>query len=126
MFQSMLRDLVDGPAKTVWVRVGLPPDDIENLWLSEAPDPTVNSSFHLGTAAQVRTHMFRRWDPVFGCFIQLGTISTFPDLTLNCMQSSVGLSALAAAHFHFLRTGQEVEVHVDARHAILEFSKPAH
>jgi hypothetical protein len=53
MFRSMLRDLVDGPAKAVWVRVGLPPDDIENLWLSEAPDPSVNSSFKLGTAAQV-------------------------------------------------------------------------
>ncbi|KAH9956326.1 CoA-transferase family III domain-containing protein [Lactifluus volemus] len=88
MFRSMLRDLVDGPAKAVWVRVGLPPDDIENLWLSEAPDPSVNSSFKLGTAAQ----------------------------------SSIGLSALAAAHFHFLRTGQEEEVHVDARHAILEFN----
>ncbi len=38
-------------------------------------------------------------------------------------QSAIGLSALAAAHFHFLRTGQEEEVHVDARHAVLEFSK---
>lgn len=57
MFQSMMRDLVDGPAKTVWVRLGLPPDDIENLWLTEAPDPSVNSSFKLGTAAQVCTHV---------------------------------------------------------------------
>jgi hypothetical protein len=57
MFRSMLRDLVDGPAKTVWIRVGLPPDDIENLWLSEAPDPSVNSSFKLGTAAQVCLHV---------------------------------------------------------------------
>jgi hypothetical protein len=56
MFRSMLRDLVDGPAKTVWVRQGLPPDDIENLWLAEAPDPSVNSSFKLGTAAQVRPY----------------------------------------------------------------------
>jgi hypothetical protein len=55
MFQSMMRDLVEGPAKTIWVRLGLPPDDLENLWLSEAPDPSVNSSFHLGTAAQVST-----------------------------------------------------------------------
>lgn len=38
-------------------------------------------------------------------------------------QSAIGLSALAAAHFHFLRTGQEEEVYVDARHAVLEFSK---
>jgi hypothetical protein len=57
MSQSMLRDLIDGPAKTVWVRLGLPPDDIENLWLTEAPDPFVNSSFKLGTAAQVCTRI---------------------------------------------------------------------
>ncbi|KAH8978100.1 CoA-transferase family III [Lactarius akahatsu] len=88
MFQSMLKDLIDGPAKSIWVRQGLPPDDIQNLHLSEAPDPSVDSSLKLGTAAQ----------------------------------SAIGLSALAAAHFHFLRTGQEEEVHVDARHAILEFS----
>ncbi|KAI0298136.1 CoA-transferase family III [Multifurca ochricompacta] len=80
--------LIDGPAKTVWVRQGLPPDDIQNLRLTEAPDPSVNSSFKLGTAAQ----------------------------------SAIGLSALAAAHFHFLQTGREEEVHVDARHAILEFN----
>jgi len=42
---------------------------------------------------------------------------------LTITQTAIGLSALAAAHFHFLRTGQEEEVHVDARHAILEFSK---
>ena len=40
------------------------------------------------------------------------------------LQTSIGLSALGAAHFYFLRTGKEEEVHVDARHAILEFSKP--
>ena len=57
MFQSMMRDLVDGPAKAVWVRLGLHPDDIENLWLTEAADPSVNSSFKLGTAAQVCTHV---------------------------------------------------------------------
>jgi hypothetical protein len=55
MFQSVMRELVDGPAKTVWVRLGLPPDDLENLRLTEAPDPSVNSSFKLGTAAQVCT-----------------------------------------------------------------------
>ncbi|KAH9992886.1 CoA-transferase family III domain-containing protein [Russula vinacea] len=32
--------------------LGQAPDDIENLWLTEAPDPSVNSSFKLGTAAQ--------------------------------------------------------------------------
>lgn len=68
MFQSMLRDLVDGPAKAVWVRQGLPPDDIENLWLTEAPDPSVNSNFKLGTAAQVRTHTISIRICVLGCF----------------------------------------------------------
>ncbi|KAI0279613.1 CoA-transferase family III domain-containing protein [Russula aff. rugulosa BPL654] len=83
-----MRELVDGPAKTVWVRLGLPPDDLENLRLTEVPDPSVNSSFKLGTAAQ----------------------------------TAIGLSALAAAHFYFHRTGRQEEVHVDARHAILEFN----
>lgn len=72
MFQAMLRDLVDGPAKTVWVRQGLPPDDIENLWLTEAPDPSVNSSFKLGTAAQVRTHDRLLGCTVFGSFESVG------------------------------------------------------
>jgi hypothetical protein len=53
MFQSMLKDLIDGPAKSVWLRQGLPPDDLQNLYLTEAPDPSVDSSFKLGTAAQV-------------------------------------------------------------------------
>ncbi len=55
MFQSVLKDLTDGPAKSAWVRQGLPPDDLENLYLTEAPDPSVNSSFKLGTTAQVCT-----------------------------------------------------------------------
>lgn len=55
MFESMMRELVEGPAKTQWVRQGLPPDDLENLWLTEMPDPSVDSSFKLGTAAQVCT-----------------------------------------------------------------------
>ena len=59
MFQSMLKDLIDGPAKTVWVRQGLPPDDLQNLRLTEAPDPSVDSSFKLGTAAQVRPRQYR-------------------------------------------------------------------
>jgi hypothetical protein len=53
MFQSMLKELINGPAKAMWVRLGLPRDDIENLWLTEAPDLSVSSSFKLGTAAQV-------------------------------------------------------------------------
>ena len=53
MFQSVLKDLTDGPAKSVWVRQGLPPDDLQNLFLTPAPDPSVDSSLKLGTAAQV-------------------------------------------------------------------------
>ncbi len=57
MFQSMLKELIDGPAKSIWVRQGLPPDDLQNLRLTETPDPSVDSSFKLGTAAQVCTHL---------------------------------------------------------------------
>jgi hypothetical protein len=66
----MMRELVDGPAKNVWVRLGLPPDDLENLWLTEVPDPSVNSSFKLGTAAQVcTTYTFRDFRrPSSWCF----------------------------------------------------------
>jgi hypothetical protein len=59
MFQSVLKDLIDGPAKSVWVKQGLPPDDLQNLRLTEAPDPSVDSSFKLGTAAQVRPPTLR-------------------------------------------------------------------
>ena len=51
---SMLRDMITAPARLVWVHHGLPPDDIENLMLNNNPDPAVDSSFKLGTAAQVR------------------------------------------------------------------------
>ncbi|KAF9265396.1 CoA-transferase family III [Marasmius fiardii PR-910] len=40
----------------------------------------------------------------------------------DAAQTSVGLSALAAAYFHHLRTGVEQDVTVNARHAILEFN----
>ena len=38
-------------------------------------------------------------------------------------QAAVGLSALSAAHFHTLRVGVEQSVSVNARHAVLSFSK---
>ena len=38
-------------------------------------------------------------------------------------QAAVGLSALSAAHFHTLRAGVEQSVSVNARHAVLSFSK---
>lgn len=39
------------------------------------------------------------------------------------MQTSIGISALGAAYFHKLRTGERQEVKVNARHAIIEFSE---
>ena len=38
-------------------------------------------------------------------------------------QAAVGLSALSAAHFHTLRAGVEQSVSINARHAVLSFSK---
>ena len=64
MFQSMLKDLIDGPAKSIWLRQGLPPDDLQNLYLTEAPDPSVDSSFKLGTAAQVLPRRYYTHRPV--------------------------------------------------------------
>ncbi|KAG7088676.1 hypothetical protein E1B28_012648 [Marasmius oreades] len=43
----------------------------------------------------------------------------------DAAQTTVGLSALAAAYLHYLRTGVEQDVTVDARHAILEFQSHA-
>ncbi|KAI0823159.1 CoA-transferase family III [Trametes gibbosa] len=40
------------PAETLWRSLRLPVDAISRLRLSEQPDPVVNSSFKLGTAAQ--------------------------------------------------------------------------
>ncbi|EMD39673.1 hypothetical protein CERSUDRAFT_121892 [Gelatoporia subvermispora B] len=74
-------------AESLWKCLQLPEQALSRLHLSEHPDPAVNSSFKLGTAAQ----------------------------------TSIGLSGLAAAEFHALRTGTEQTVRVDARHAVLEF-----
>lgn len=41
-------------AKVIWDAAHLPPEYISRLVLSKNPDPAVNSSFRLGTAAQVR------------------------------------------------------------------------
>lgn len=98
-------------------------DDVENLWLTEAPGPFVNSSFKIGTATQVGVHTFRDLVRV-GNTCACKTASTKTLIIIITMQTEISLSAMAAAQFYFLRTGQEEEVHVDARHAILEFSKP--
>ncbi|KAJ7580224.1 CoA-transferase family III domain-containing protein [Mycena floridula] len=41
-----------GPARKLWLSAGLPEDALEHLHLSKDPDPVLNSSFRLGTAAQ--------------------------------------------------------------------------
>ncbi|KAI0072040.1 CoA-transferase family III [Panus rudis PR-1116 ss-1] len=75
------------PAQKLWEAVGLPPEPLSRLVLSEKPDPAVNSSFKLGSAAQ----------------------------------TVIGLSGLAAAHLHELRTSCKQSVRVNARHAVIEF-----
>ncbi|TFK48714.1 CoA-transferase family III [Heliocybe sulcata] len=51
-------------------------------------------------------------DPAVDSSFRLGTAA---------QQAAIGLSGLAAAYFHKLRTTQSQEVFVDARHAVLEF-----
>lgn len=50
---NMMRDMINAPARHIWVHHGLPPDDMERLQLSNNPEPSVDSCFKLGTAAQV-------------------------------------------------------------------------
>ncbi|KAI0629828.1 CoA-transferase family III [Trametes polyzona] len=83
---------VRAPAEALWRSLRLPPESISSLQLTEDPDPVVNSSFRIGTAAQ----------------------------------TAIGLSGLAAAEFHKLRTGVEQTVTVHARHAALEFKSEAY
>ncbi|KAJ7750954.1 CoA-transferase family III domain-containing protein [Mycena maculata] len=67
-----------------------------------------------------------------GPFLSRLKISRHPDSAINSSfrlghvaQTAIGLSGLSAAQFHFLRTGIEQEVTVDARHAVLEFRSEA-
>ncbi|KAF7346016.1 Beta-hexosaminidase [Mycena sanguinolenta] len=59
-------------------------------------------------------------------------LSSHPDSAINSSfklgsiaQTAIGVSGLSAAHFHFLRTGVDQEITVDARHAVLEFYSEA-
>ncbi|PIL35193.1 hypothetical protein GSI_02983 [Ganoderma sinense ZZ0214-1] len=80
------------PAEALWRSLALPVEAVSRLQLTPHPDPVVDSSFKIGTAAQ----------------------------------TAIGLSGLAAAHFHQLRTGVEQTVTVDARHAAIEFKSEAY
>ena len=55
MFSSLLDRIVLAPANALWIAQGLPPDSMAHLHLSKSPDPSVDSHFKLGFAAQVRT-----------------------------------------------------------------------
>ncbi|KAI0061764.1 CoA-transferase family III [Artomyces pyxidatus] len=71
-------------------------------WIYQGLPPDTLAKLHLSTMA----------DPLVDSHFKLGSAA----------QTSIGLSALSAAYFHELRTGQEQDVTVDARHALLEFS----
>ncbi|KAJ7242828.1 CoA-transferase family III domain-containing protein [Mycena haematopus] len=65
-------------------------------------------------------------------FLSRLNLSNHPDSAINSSfklgsiaQTAIGLSGLSAAQFHFLRTGVDQEVTVDARHAVLEFHSEA-
>ncbi|KAF7365441.1 hypothetical protein MVEN_00417100 [Mycena venus] len=65
-------------------------------------------------------------------FLSRLNISSHPNSAINSSfklgnvaQTTIGLSGLSAAQFHFLRTGVDQEVTVDARHAVLEFHTEA-
>ena len=44
------------PSRELWNELGLPEDFLHNLVLSEEPDPAINSSFKLGSIAQVSSN----------------------------------------------------------------------
>ena len=48
-----MNPVVQRTARALWVSAGLPERFLQHLHLSESADPSVNSSFKLGTAAQV-------------------------------------------------------------------------
>ncbi|EGN98146.1 hypothetical protein SERLA73DRAFT_109507 [Serpula lacrymans var. lacrymans S7.3] len=72
-----------------------------SLWLNNQLPPDLLTNLKLSENP----------DPAVDSSFRIGSVS----------QTSIGLSALAAAYFHTLRTGVEQEVSVDARHATLEF-----
>ena len=75
----------------------------ENLW----------QSLGLPSVSLSRLHLTENPDPAVDSSFKLGTVT----------QTVIGLSGLAAAHIHELRTSTPQNVHVNARHAVLEFSE---
>ncbi|KAF5376806.1 hypothetical protein D9757_008876 [Collybiopsis confluens] len=65
--------------------------------------------------------------------LQKLTLSEDPDTAVNssfkiasAAQTTIGLAALSAAHFHELQTGTRQTITVNARHAVLEFRSEAY
>lgn len=81
--------------------------------LSKVPAERLWQSLDLPREALSRLHLTENPDPAVNSSFRLGTVA----------QTVIGLSGLAAANIHELRTGVTQDVQVDVRHAILEFSE---
>ena len=80
---------------------------------SKRPAKNLWQSLDLPPESLSRLHLTENPDPAVNSSFKLGTVA----------QTVIGLSGLAAAHIHELRTGILQNVRVDARHAVLEFSE---
>ncbi|KAI1786842.1 CoA-transferase family III [Ganoderma leucocontextum] len=83
---------------------------------ARAPAEALWQSMRLPVEAVSRLQLTPQSDPVVHSTFKIGTAA----------QTAIGLSGLAAAHFHQLRTGVEQTVTVDARHAAIEFKSEAY
>ncbi|KAI9064626.1 CoA-transferase family III [Trametes sanguinea] len=83
---------------------------------ARAPAEALWHSLRLPADALPRLRLTERPDPAVNSSFKLGTAT----------QTAIGLSGLAAAEFHRLRTGIEQDVTVDARHAVLECKSEAY
>ncbi|KAI0330818.1 CoA-transferase family III, partial [Cubamyces sp. BRFM 1775] len=81
-----------------------------------APAETLWKSMKLTTELLPRLRLSEQPDAAVSSSFRIGTAS----------QTAIGLSGLAAAEFHRLRTGIEQDVSVDARHAVLECKSEAY
>lgn len=80
---------------------------------SKVPAERLWVSLDLPRDSLSQLHLTENPDPAVNSSFKLGTVA----------QTVIGLSGLAAAHIHELRTGVVQNVFVDARHAVIEFSE---
>ena len=66
------------PAEALWRSLALPVEAVSRLHLTTKPDPVVDSSFKIGTAAQVCPAVFRHFAGVDGCIYVDGNRSFGP------------------------------------------------